>query len=135
MSAIFSRRQPQQASGKPGGINATPPESAPAPPPTSTFKPNSSSQPTDDSADEDVPYKPKLAFHCQQAQGSPTGIISGFTNVKELYKKIADCYDMDPSEVSREMSLKIPAHIQHTFTIRLFFTDFAASRTTEFLMH
>ena len=104
MSAIFSRRHQQQqaSSGKPGGIN---PEPAPAPPPTSTFKPTSSSQPptTDDSGgDEDVPYKPKLAFHCQQAQGSPTGIISGFTNVKELYKKIADCYDMDPSEVSRE---------------------------------
>jgi len=101
MSAIFSRRHQQQqaGSGKPGGIN---PEPAPAPPPTSTFKPSSSSQPptTDDSGgDEDVPYKPKLAFHCQQAQGSPTGIISGFTNVKELYKKIADCYDMDPSEI------------------------------------
>ena len=48
-----------------------------------------------------VPYKPKLAFHCQQAQGSPTGIISGFTNVKELYQKIADCYDMEPTEVSQ----------------------------------
>ena len=107
MSAIFSRRHQQQASsGKPGGINPEP-APAPPPPPTSTFKPtsSSSSQPptTDDSGgDEDVPYKPKLAFHCQQAQGSPTGIISGFTNVKELYKKIADCYDMDPSEVSRE---------------------------------
>ena len=32
-------------------------------------------------------------------QGSPTGIISGFTNVKELYKKIAECYDMVPSDV------------------------------------
>jgi len=42
----------------------------------------------------------RLVFHCQQAQGSPTGVISGFTNVKELYQKIADCYDFDPSEVS-----------------------------------
>ena len=39
-------------------------------------------------------------FHCQLAQGSPTGIISGFTNVKELYEKIAQCYDMLPSDVS-----------------------------------
>ena len=44
--------------------------------------------------------RPRLVFHCQLAQGSPTGIISGFTNVKELYQKIAECYDMPASEVS-----------------------------------
>lgn len=43
--------------------------------------------------------KPKLIFHCQLAHGSPTGLISGFTNVKELYAKIAECYDIQPSEV------------------------------------
>lgn len=43
--------------------------------------------------------RPKLVFHCQQAHGSPTGIISGFTNVKELYQKIAECYDMNVEEV------------------------------------
>lgn len=41
----------------------------------------------------------RLVFYCQQAQGSPTGVISGFTNVKELYQKIGECYDFDPSEV------------------------------------
>ena len=67
---------------------------------TSTFKPNRPNGDTNESGeDETAPQKPKLAFHCQQAQGSPTGIISGFTNVKELYKKIAECYDMEPSEV------------------------------------
>lgn len=45
------------------------------------------------------PVRPKLVFHCQQAHGSPTGIISGFTNVKELYQKIADCYDMDVGQI------------------------------------
>lgn len=45
--------------------------------------------------------QPKLVFHCQQAHGSPTGLISGFTNVKELYEKIAECYDIQSSEVSR----------------------------------
>ena len=44
--------------------------------------------------------RPRLTFHCQQAQGSPVGIISGFTNVKELYQKIAACYDFDSSQVS-----------------------------------
>ncbi|KAL3869604.1 hypothetical protein ACJMK2_042271 [Sinanodonta woodiana] len=43
--------------------------------------------------------RPKLVFHCQLAQGSPTGIISGFSNVKELYQKIAECYDMDASDL------------------------------------
>ncbi|CAH0384650.1 unnamed protein product [Bemisia tabaci] len=42
--------------------------------------------------------KPKLVFHCQQAQGSPTGLISGFSNVKELYQKIAQCYDFSVDE-------------------------------------
>jgi len=60
---------------------------------TSSFKPD------EESHQQQQPYKPKLAFHCQQAHGSPTGIISGFTNVKELYKKIADCYDMEPTEI------------------------------------
>ena len=45
------------------------------------------------------PQRPKLAFHCQQAQGSPTGIITGFTNVRELYQKIAECYDFPSSDV------------------------------------
>lgn len=44
--------------------------------------------------------RPKLVFHCQQAHGSPTGIISGFTNVKELYQKIAECYDIPCEDVS-----------------------------------
>ncbi|XP_074640757.1 PDZ domain-containing protein GIPC3-like [Tubulanus polymorphus] len=39
--------------------------------------------------------RPKFQFHCQLAQGSPTGIISGFTNVKELYLKISECYGID----------------------------------------
>lgn len=43
--------------------------------------------------------RPRLVFHCQLAQGSPTGIISGFTNVKELYQKIAECYDMPASDI------------------------------------
>ena len=47
-----------------------------------------------------VVNRPKLVFHCQQAQGSPTGLISGFSNVKELYQKIADCYGFSVGDVS-----------------------------------
>lgn len=43
--------------------------------------------------------KPQLVFHCQLAHGSPTGLISGFASVKELYQKIAECYDFSVDEV------------------------------------
>jgi hypothetical protein len=45
--------------------------------------------------------RPKLVFHCQLAHGSPTGLISGFSNVKELYNKIAECYEVNANEVYR----------------------------------
>lgn len=48
----------------------------------------------------DTPPRPRLVFHCQLAHGSPTGIISGFANVKELYQRIASCFDMSMEEVS-----------------------------------
>jgi hypothetical protein len=48
----------------------------------------------------DEASRPKLVFHCQLAHGSPTGLISGFTNVKELYSKIAECYEIKTDEVS-----------------------------------
>ncbi|CAG5132173.1 unnamed protein product [Candidula unifasciata] len=64
---------------------------------------NGGSKVTRSSSDQNLPpappARPKLVFHCQQAHGSPTGIISGFTNVKELYQKIADCYDIPVSEI------------------------------------
>ncbi|XP_054010360.1 PDZ domain-containing protein GIPC3 [Hylaeus anthracinus] len=43
--------------------------------------------------------KPLLVFHCQLAHGSPTGRISGFSNVRELYQKIAECYDLPMEEI------------------------------------
>ncbi|XP_076236345.1 PDZ domain-containing protein GIPC-like protein kermit [Calliopsis andreniformis] len=43
--------------------------------------------------------KPPLVFHCQLAHGSPTGLISGFSNVRELYQKIAECYDLSAEEI------------------------------------
>ncbi|CAG5896428.1 PDZ domain-containing protein GIPC2 [Menidia menidia] len=43
--------------------------------------------------------RPKLVFHTQLAHGSPTGRIEGFTNVKELYSKIADVFNISPPEI------------------------------------
>ncbi|XP_009960319.1 PREDICTED: SWI/SNF-related matrix-associated actin-dependent regulator of chromatin subfamily E member 1-related, partial [Leptosomus discolor] len=39
-----------------------------------------------------------LVFHTQLAHGSPTGRIEGFTNVKELYAKIAEVFGISPTE-------------------------------------
>lgn len=44
--------------------------------------------------------RPRLVFHTQLAHGSPTGRIEGFTNVKELYSKIADAFKISQAEVS-----------------------------------
>ncbi|XP_065810334.1 PDZ domain-containing protein GIPC2 [Labrus bergylta] len=43
--------------------------------------------------------RPKLVFHTQLAHGSPTGRIEGFTNVKELYGKIAEAFNLNPPEL------------------------------------
>jgi hypothetical protein len=41
----------------------------------------------------------KLVFHCQLAHGSPTGLISGFSNVRELYQNIGDCFQIPAATV------------------------------------
>ncbi|XP_055514547.1 PDZ domain-containing protein GIPC3-like [Leucoraja erinacea] len=43
--------------------------------------------------------RPRLIFHTQLAHGSPTGRIEGFTNVKELYAKIAEVFEISPTEI------------------------------------
>ncbi|KAF6736175.1 PDZ domain-containing protein GIPC1 [Oryzias melastigma] len=43
--------------------------------------------------------RPKLVFHTQLAHGSPTGRIEGFTNIKELYAKIADAFNISPPQI------------------------------------
>lgn len=47
---------------------------------------------------------PRFVFYCQLAHGSPTGKVEGFTNVKELYQKIAGVFKIQPSEVSKIQS-------------------------------
>ncbi|XP_056615233.1 PDZ domain-containing protein GIPC3 [Triplophysa dalaica] len=43
--------------------------------------------------------RPKLVFHTQLAHGSPTARIHGFTNVRELYAKIAEVFNISASEI------------------------------------
>ncbi|XP_028857509.1 PDZ domain-containing protein GIPC3 [Denticeps clupeoides] len=59
-----------------------------------------SAPPLPDSAPGPTPSpRPKLVFHTQLAHGSPTGRIHGFTNVKELYAKIAEVFNISASEI------------------------------------
>lgn len=70
----------------------------PAPPPVENHEPNNVSR---GYHEPNSPVsKPQLVFHCQLAHGSPTGFVSGFSNVKELYQKIADYFEFPFSEVS-----------------------------------
>ncbi|XP_030062550.1 PDZ domain-containing protein GIPC2 isoform X2 [Microcaecilia unicolor] len=43
--------------------------------------------------------RPRLVFHTQLAHGSPTGRIEGFSNIKELYGKIAEAFHMPVAEI------------------------------------
>ncbi|XP_062849027.1 PDZ domain-containing protein GIPC2 [Trichomycterus rosablanca] len=43
--------------------------------------------------------RPRLVFHTQLAHGSPTGRIEGFSNVKELYAKISEAFNLTTTEI------------------------------------
>lgn len=71
-----------------------------------TLKP---SAPAEDIMAQQEPQnvKPQLVFHCQLAHGSSTGLIAGFSNVRELYEKIADVFDIPANEVRKVTNLKV----------------------------
>ena len=83
-----------------GSISSTNSSSPPTKPSEKNSPKNSTSSQANDSNNNNND-KPKLVFHCQLAHGSPTGLISGFSNVKELYVKIAECYGIQSNEVIR----------------------------------
>ena len=86
----------------------------------SSLKATSSSSKTQcDGPDEEILNKPKLVFHCQLAHGSPTGLISGFTNVKELYHKIAECYEIQAKEVRNQF--KEDFNLLDLFSVIIYF--------------
>ncbi|XP_051685613.2 PDZ domain-containing protein GIPC3 [Oryctolagus cuniculus] len=65
----------------------TEPPRAPAPPPAPPEPPAAPRA------------RPRLVFRTQLAHGSPTGKIEGFTNVRELYAKIAEAFGIAPTEI------------------------------------
>lgn len=61
-------------------------------------KPASSVPPPDPYASSPTP--PRFVFYCQLAHGSATAKVEGFTNVKQLYEKIAAAFRIKDDEVS-----------------------------------
>ncbi|KAJ3600063.1 hypothetical protein NHX12_034015 [Muraenolepis orangiensis] len=71
-----------------GAQEGSEPTAPPLPPPSPPPAPGPAEYP-----------RPRLVFHTQLAHGSPTGRIHGFTNVKELYAKIAEVFNISASEI------------------------------------
>lgn len=68
--------------------------------------------------------RPKLVFHTQLAHGSPTGRIEGFTNVKELYDRIAEAFKINSPEVSKKLFCAArDEKVGHNRGLRLYTVD------------
>ncbi|XP_074036397.1 PDZ domain-containing protein GIPC-like protein kermit [Leptinotarsa decemlineata] len=72
------------------------PKSAPAPQNGNTHLENNNVPPV---SPVSPVSKNSLQFYCQLAHGSPTAFVSGFSNVRELYEKIAECFGIPASEI------------------------------------
>ena len=81
------------ASGGGGSPAKKPAATPPLPPP-----PASHPRPAPRGGNK-VPSRQELVFHCQLAHGSPTKEIKDFSNVKELYARIADGFGVPPDQV------------------------------------
>lgn len=53
-------------------------------------------------ASHPIPPRNELTFHCQLSHGSPTKDIQDFSNVKELYSRVGEAFDIDPSTVKKD---------------------------------
>jgi hypothetical protein len=99
-----SEMSPKHVQGAGPGVKkntATPP--LPAPPSPAAGGPRSA--PT--GGRRVIPPRQELIFHCQLAHGSPTKEIKDFTNVKELYARIAAAFGISPDQVCPYLS---PTH-------------------------
>ena len=92
---FFEKRKRRSAVGS-GASNSPPPEPLP-PPPQATQRTPEATLPQSNAA---VLRHRQLIFHAQLAHGSPTKKIVEFSNVKELYQRIAEAFGIPSSEVS-----------------------------------
>ena len=101
-----SERSPQHGRGATGGKKNTATPPLPAPPTTPT---NNGAAPRSAPGRGAVSGpRQELVFHCQLAHGSPTREIKDFSNVKELYARIAASFGLSVDQVC--------IHTHHTQT-------------------
>ncbi|GCC34717.1 PDZ domain-containing protein GIPC1-like isoform X1 [Chiloscyllium punctatum] len=62
-------------------------------------EPGSGSVPASSCCSSGPPLRPRLVFHTQLAHGSATGRVEGFTNVRELYSKLGEAFNMEPAQI------------------------------------
>ncbi|XP_060710880.1 PDZ domain-containing protein GIPC1-like isoform X2 [Hemiscyllium ocellatum] len=62
-------------------------------------EPGSGSAPASSCCSSGPPLRPRLVFHTQLAHGSATGRVEGFTNVRELYTKLGEAFNMEPAQI------------------------------------
>lgn len=83
----------------PGGGGGSPEKKAgatpPLPPPPDTNHPRLAPA----GGGSAVPTRQELVFHCQLAHGSPTKDIKDFSNVRELYSRIAEAFNISTDQV------------------------------------
>ncbi|CAK8675839.1 PDZ domain-containing protein GIPC1-like [Clavelina lepadiformis] len=81
----FKRKKEKQASVKESSNQNLPPEKA-------AVQGNGNTQ------QQPEPVRP-LVFHAQLAHGSPTSKIEGFANIRELYAKIAEAFQISADQI------------------------------------
>ena len=104
-------KKPPEASPRGGGRGAEKKAATPPlPPPPSDNNHRSAS-----AGKTSVPLRRELFFHCQLAHGSPTKEIRDFSNVKELYSRIAEAFQVPVDQVM-ELVGQVFVTVTHTHT-------------------
>ncbi len=92
---VFGGQSKKSMNGR-RGSNTAPPKETPVTPPVPPQPSHWSHAPPPHTV---IPPRRELVFHCQLAHGSATKDIKDFSNVKELYGKIATAFGLSTSEV------------------------------------
>ena len=93
----FFEKRKRRTGNNAGTTSSPPPEPLPPPPPMASQR--NTELPSMSQAAAATARHRELVFHAQLAHGSPTKKIMEFSNVKELYQRIAEAFGISSSEV------------------------------------
>lgn len=103
MPLFGQKRNPNNEHNKSGGArqNGIPTENLAQIEDTPTLPPPPIPEANNTAATKPHPHsvRKELLFHSQLAHGSSTKEVKDFSNVKELYQKITEAFNLGPSEV------------------------------------